>query len=387
MSLRSLLLKMAFIFERDLNPVTALDVDEQLKYIDHFKVPKDDIERSYFQYRCVMKLYGKASWIFLSLASAPIAWYYLLSIKRVKKDVRERANLATFLRDGKPENILPKAVRNRFDRVITELNTSNALTKEDKAYIRRIIKRYPFAWHFILKVVLKIALYRYLINQYNPSAIIVCNEYSFTSSVLTDYCHNNKVRHIDVMHGEKLLYMRDSFFHFDECHVWNEGYKTLFKRLRAEETQYQISIPDSLLFKNNTHIEKVLDYTYYLAAEDDETLERIADSLKKLREKGNSIAIRPHPRYSKMESIEKIFSGFEVENYKKISIEESVLRSRNAISLYSTVLNQAFHNGVNVVIDDVSNYKYFKKLEKLQYVMLSEKHTLLSELISGDEQA
>jgi len=355
-----------------------------LEYINHFKEPKDDVERSYNQYRCLMKLYGKVYSVLINIASAPLAWYYYLFIKTTEEQKSQDEELAIFLRDGKPCNILPDEVIRKYKFINADPETGSELSAKDRKYIRGIIKRYPFAWHFVLKVILKIALYRYLINRYSPVSIIVCNEYSFTSSVLTDYCHKNNTVHIDVMHGEKLLYMRDSFFHFDECHVWNEGYKELFGLMRAEKTQFHVSIPGSLRFESQNSIEKSVDYTYYLAAEDEDTLRRISDAMKRLRIREKVVAIRPHPRYSKMDIIKDIFSDFEIEDCNEISIEKSVLRSRNAVSLYSTVLNQAFHNGVNVIIDDVSNNEYYRKLAKLRYVMLAEKHILLSELISEE---
>ena len=135
MSLRSLLLKMAFRFERNLNPVTAPDVSKQLEYVNHFSNPKDDIERSYYQYRCVMKLYGKMSWIILNIASAPLTWYYLLMIKKVSKDKYSKKHTAVFLRDGKPENILPVDLREKYEGIESEPSTENELSKEDKKYI------------------------------------------------------------------------------------------------------------------------------------------------------------------------------------------------------------------------------------------------------------
>ena len=52
-----------------------------------------------------------------------------------------------------------------------------------------------------------------------------------------------------------------------------------------------------------------------------------------------------------------------------------------AICLYKTVLNQAYHCGKNVIIDDVTYPSEVKKLEEFKYIMIHKKLPLLSELI------
>ena len=65
---------------------------------------------------------------------------------------------------------------------------------------------------FSLKVTIKVAGYSFMITKYQSKAIVVHNEYSFTSSILTAYCETRNVLHINVMHGEKMYYIRDSYF-------------------------------------------------------------------------------------------------------------------------------------------------------------------------------
>ena len=74
----------------------------------------------------------------------------------------------------------------------------------------------------------KLAMYRYQYEVYHPKAMIVDEEYSYTSSFLTEYCHRLGVEHIDIMHGEKLYFIRDTFFCFDRCYVWDGYYRDLF---------------------------------------------------------------------------------------------------------------------------------------------------------------
>ena len=44
----------------------------------------------------------------------------------------------------------------------------------------------------------KLAMYRYQYEVYHPKAMIVDEEYSYTSSFLTEYCHRLGVEHIDI---------------------------------------------------------------------------------------------------------------------------------------------------------------------------------------------
>ena len=73
--------------------------------------------------------------------------------------------------------------------------------------------------------------------------------------------------------------------------------------------------------------------------------------------------------------------GTETEQGTQISIEQSLLQSGAAISLYSTVLNQALCNSIPIIIDNMSNPENFNKLKELGYVCLYKEHRLLSEVL------
>jgi hypothetical protein len=63
------------------------------------------------------------------------------------------------------------------------------------------------------------------------------------------------------------------------------------------------------------------------------------------------------------------------------SIEESIGNTRNAISLYSNCLNQAYYANRMIVIDDISSPKRFERLKEMSYIMFSKPHNLLSDII------
>ena len=371
--------KMAVKLEQKKDPVFSLSPEEQRQYLDSLKVPRNDFERSYNQFCCQMKYNGKATVLLLNCLSLPLLIYYYFRRNPVIA-APERFD-AVFFSEGISEEVIPDSLRREFPKLLNQKEHQDSFSKEDKKYFNKIIKKYPFSWHFLLKCLIKLRIYSYEIFKHRPKAIIVCGEYSFTSSILTNYCEMNSVLHIDVMHGEKLFFMRDSFFRFHACYVWDEHYKNLFIQLGAESSQFRIEVPTSLRFGKDRNVPKNIDYTYYLGAEKGNILKTIVEAMVKLQNEGYRVAIRPHPRYSDIDEIKKIASVVEIEDTGRMKIEDSLLRTKNAVAVYSTVLNQAFYNGVGVVIDDVSNYVKYKKLRDIQYIMLSKKHDTLSGLL------
>lgn len=381
MSMNDMLRKMAVLLEKRQDALFSYDVNKQKKYIAKLGNPRDEIDRSYFQYKCQMQFNGKVITFLLNLVSFPVAILYWFKYgKKLQVNQLEQKNLV-FFRDGKPENILPKSLKKRYKVIECNPVEGTLLTAKDKTFIKKIICRYPFSWQFILKCLIKIGRYSFAIEEYSPEAIAVCAEYSFTSSVLTAYCKKRNIKHIDVMHGEKMYYMRDSFFKFDECYIWDEYYGKILGAMRADKNQFVVEIPASLKFDGELIRTQKYDYTYYLGAESEEVLKKISKILEQLYKSGKQISIRPHPRYSNMDLVKKIFDFANVEDTAKISIEQSLLQSGAAISLYSTVLNQALCNSIPIIIDNMSNPENFNKLKELGYVCLYKEHRLLSEVL------
>ena len=361
----------------------SISVEDEKKFIQKLPNPQDDIERSYFQYLCQKKKY----WIWVPYVANIVCFiiyiplFILLLFK--SKPIESTSRNAVFLRDDKPKNILPKVLVVELADIESNPTEGALLKKSDVCFMNKLILKYPLLWWCHLKILLKISRYRWIIEMYDPKNIIVCNEYSFTSSILTSYCEENNIVHINVMHGEKWYSITDAFFRYDRCYVWDEYYKELFLRLRADKNQFVIAIPPSLSFSNQT-VEKMIDYTYYLGGEDDIKLERIYHVMKWLKNKGMIVALRPHPRYSNIKTITKKFSDLLIEDNNLVSIENSILRTRNVVSCFSTVLNQAYYNGVNVVLDDITEPSINEQLKRREYIMLHKKHMLLSQLVYGN---
>lgn len=362
------------------NSLFRVPVSRQKAYLDARPEPEDAMARSYNQYRCQMMLDGRVMCLLYNIAAFvldPIYRHKLLA--QATPDTGGQAD-AVFAYDG-ADTILPPSLRGEFPVIkhLRDFQQDMMLLPEDLLFLRQMRRRYPFAVYFRFKCMLKIGMYRAMIEAYHPKAIIVSEEYSFTSSLLTAYCEQADIQHINVMHGEKLFYIRDSFFTFHRCYVWDDCYRRLFTRLRAEPSQFRVELPPAQQPWNLSDVEKTVDYTYYLQAEPKDTLQKIAEALHQLRAAGAVVAVRPHPLYTDKSLVEDLFRGFLMEDHREIGIEQSVLRTRHAVSLYSTVLFQAHTNGVAIVLDDISAPERYRQLESLDYIMLQKPHTLLSE--------
>ena len=377
-----LLKKIAVKIEKKQNNIFTYPIDKQQKYINKFEDPKNNIERSYFQYCCQMKLYGKPIHLLLNIASLPLVIFYMIKLKSVK--LEKNTKDAVFFNDGKPFNIIPNSILKKYKDIITISSNERCLSKNDKRFLYKIFKKYPFSWLFWLKLIIKVSQYSYAINKYSPKAIICCSEFSFTSSILTEYCHLKNIKLINVMHGEKLYNINDSFAKFDEFYVWGQEYIDLLCSLRFDKNQFKIEVPKSLRIKKNNFVKVKYDFTYYLGGETIDELVRISENLRVIKNNGFKVSIRPHPRYSDMSEINKIFDFLDIENLEKTTIETSLLQTKNAISLFSTVLTQAYYSsiGIGIIIDDISVPNKYEKLEELKYIMISVEHKLLSELIN-----
>lgn len=375
-----MLKKIANWIARKQNSIFTYPVQKQRAYIEKLGTPRDALERSYFQYRCQMKLYGPFLAAVLNLAAFPMSLLHLVKF-RSRRVPFSREHRAVYINHGLPEHIIPNVLREELGEIVALGEESRSLDREDCRFLRKLFARYPFSWMLWLKVIYKVGDYSTAIKKYAPKAILCCDEFSYASPAVTAYCREKKVERINVMHGEKLYFMREAFVCYDRYYVWDQYYADLLMEMGAEPTQFRVEVPDSILFRTRDRGEKTVDYTYYLAAEEHRTLEKIAASMKHLQAQGNTVFIRPHPRYSNLEQIKQLFDGIGIENGAEVSIEQSLCRTHNAISLYSSTLNQAYHNGTGVVIDDLSTPDQFRKLKELKYCMLAKEHRLLSEIM------
>ena len=368
-------------------PMGFPDEDVQRRFLDGMEAPQDDIERSYLQYLCQKSCSAKSRLSpFKRWMSGLLVQVLLLRTESERNDVKQISgrSMAAFIHAGVTRSIIPVSLQETYQILDFSYFGKRRLTKKDRQFFRQTVwKRYKHYEDFCLKLLLRMEMYSYVLSQGTFKAVITHSEYSYASSFLTEYCRRLGVEHINVMHGDKLYYIRDSFFHFDRCYIWDEYYRKLFCALRAEPTQFRVELPPSMQPWDSQGVEKAVDYTYYLQEEVvPGVYPRIAQALKTLQSRGMVIAVRPHPRYTPPEAM-RFFQNFLLEDCS-ISIEQSILRTKCAVSLYSTVLLQASINGVEVVIDDLTAPERFAQLGSLRYIMLDKPHGLLSALLQEE---
>lgn len=365
------------ISKKSLNDI-FVSYEEQKKILE--EVYEKNFENTYFlrsycQYLCQKKIYKQNYW-FLNFLSFFIIQFIMTFFRFSKKNIikKEKMDIIYF---GIEKTIPKKFLKYR----IKKLENSFFLSKKDIKYFKNdILKKSKRQYYFALKILLKIASYRYNIEKYSPRIFLVTSEYSWTSSLLTEFCEKNKIFHINYMHGDKSYYIRDSFFKFHRCYVWDEHYKKIFCELKAFDKQFKVIKYSS--FIPNIEIKEKLYNTYYLQA--DETIEdinKIIKILKNLEIKTKFTGkIRCHPVYTS----EKIKKAIPVEMLDlEKNIYNSIGMSYYIIAKTSTVLYEAYIMGSNnIVIDDITqdkrNYDYLKELK---WITISKSHQRLSQII------
>lgn len=360
-----------------------LNLDEHKQFLNNLskKISKNDnyLVRSYYQYICYKKLIGNVQFFILNVAGYfsffAILVVFLINCLKIKKKVRDH-NLA--ICTAFKEDIIPDSLSARYS-ILMIHNSDFCLELSDLRFISKILAKYPFSSFFVLKNVLKIAQYRYYIRKYGCQAFIVTSEYSFTSSILTAYCEEQNIKHINIMHGEKFYYIMDSFFSFNECYVWDVHYMNLFISLGAASNQFIIEKPPFYFEMQRFSGHTGYGLKYYL--DGTESIEAIQKLVDFLGSKFESVIFRAHPLFKDFQAFEKKHISYE--NPKLVKISDSLKNCEYVCAKYSTVLNQASIMNRKIVIDDLSDPKLFQQLKSMNYIMFTKPHIRLSELLTN----
>lgn len=388
MSLIDILRKVYGKMRNLLSPEFNISVEEQKNIIDSYLEPKNDIERSFYQYQATMITNGKILKLLINCVSLFLCPYYILKLKRNYRILSNEKTIkcdAVFLSDGIIIETIPESVRREFPNIVLKKFTdSMCLSYEDIVYLKEIFKRYPVEFHFHLKAIFKLGMYSAQIIKHKPKAIISYTEGSFTSSIATAYCENYKIEHINIMHGERYFSIHLSFCRFSRYYVWDEYYIKLFKNLRAPVSQFIVELPEIL--NRNLDIKENPTYylTYYLGDENKQVLLLIKKCFDKLKAQGKTCAIRIHPRWSDVDLVKYVFKDYYIEDAKIVTIKESLENTKYVASLRSTVLLEGYCNGKEVILDDVTQPHKYMMLKELGYIMMNKPHYLLSDILEGN---
>ena len=348
---------------------------EQESYLLSLGQPKNDIDRSYKQYLCQNYFCSKWKVYFFNLISFilffPLLLFFILFGLRIRKE----HEIEAFTIDLKGmEEIIPDILYDQYQIQMNKWSVKGGLRIEDVPYVLSIFFHHLSSCYFSLKLMIKVAQYSQLITMYSPRCIIAHSEYSFSSSIMTNYCNKRGVKHINVQHGEKLYNIRDSFFRFNECYIWHSHYKNLFLKMGAESKQFVICIPQSLRINTQNYYNKrtFSTYKYYFGhINNDEEILNVIRSTQCLKKDGATIKYRFHPRHTTLSYIQKFLPDNEIENPATVPILESVANCDTAIGSYSTVLTQAYFSNKNVILDDITYKIQYSKLKNLMYILSS----------------
>lgn len=361
--------------------------DSQKKYIDSLKIPNTAIEKSYNQYLCQKFLMNKLIVFIMNIISYFLIPIYEMNLLKNEKKYQiciEKCD-AVFFTDGIGVDTLPKSLIQQYKKIKTiKFGEKIFISKEELAYFNNIKNWRKYPPYFRLKIILKAAMYFSAIKLYNPKAFFSYCESSFTSQIITEWLENKSIKNINIMHGEKLYLIADSFSSFSEFYVWDEHYKNLLIELKADKNQFIVELPLKLNTVNKNHKKSydsnnIYDITYYLSDEGEKELSNIAEILKKMN--NYKIKIRMHPRGNNKQLVEKCFNDFFIEYPNDVSLVDSFDTTRYICSLNSTVLFEGYLNGKEVIIDDISNKTKFEKQKDLEYIMFKKKHILLSKML------
>lgn len=354
---------------------------EQDRYLNSLSVPKDDIERSYNQYCCQNFFLNRRKVFLLNIAASVVFPFIFFALSFRRAIVGKKEDIDAYGEFCGLEEIIPQELHQQYKIDNREWGEEKSLALSDWSLIIRMIVRHPTDPYFCLKCMMKIGIYSQVMKSYTPRVIIIHNEPSFTCSVLRYFCNLRGVRLINVMHGEKLFNIRDSFVHFDEFYVWSDYYVNLLKSLRAETTQFKVVIPNSIKIDTAEYhsADSYADFKYYLALYSESEIKSIVGSMLFVKRNGETVKYRPHPRYSNIALLEKYVSADEIEYPNNTSILESISSLRYAVGSYTTVLNQAYFSGKEVICDDVTYKDQYEKLKDLKYILANMSLPKLSE--------
>ena len=368
--------KILYALQRGDKVEADVPVEEQRAFLKRIGEAKNDIDRGYKQYLCQNYFVPEWKvWLFNFAAAVivPIVVFYYL-VKGLF--VRKEAHVDAMIESKGMDEVVPFLVREKYSPDNSHWKEGSSMSPKDFDFLMILFLKAPHHPYFVLKAWMNVVQYSDMIRRHSPNVLIQFGEFSYSSSILTAYCHRFNIRHINIMHGEKTWFIRDAYFHYDECYVWDEHYAKIFRELKAEPTQFIVAVPESL----HIDVEKYrnekdyADYKYYLGEYNEEELDSIVRSMAFVEQEGKKVKYRPHPRYSDFALLRKYVGEDKIETPSEVSIMESISNLEFAVGSFSTVLSQAYFSGKKVILDDVTFRELYDKLKNMRYV-LAEKVT------------
>lgn len=357
------------------------DIDSFIKELKELEIDNaDDIERSYQAYRLQKKYtHYSCSRNCLIAFSNYLTFFVIIVLLLFKKTSSSKSADVVYYRVSHNKGILPETYANMPDLEIVEFGSSMCWDKEVRSILFEIVKRYGFKPDFLLNVLFSLSNYNYIIKTFHPKEIVTSYESSISCAILTCYCHQNGVNHVNIMHGEKLMTQNNLCGHFDVMYVWDDYYKELFKKLKYKTNEYRIHNPWSFVYLPQPT--EIHDMTFYLNFVNEEECNRLVKVVEKIRRNRLHVKVRMHPSQMGTSTANYLQKFVELENNQTVSIYQSLSNAQMCVSQFSTVLYQAYCIGKPIIIDDITNPKIFDIIRRLNYIMLDKKHSMLSDYL------
>ena len=371
------------------------NMQDQRKYLEHFKTPKDEFEKAYFKYKChAYYHYSVPVRLLYNSAGIVMVPFFIVSLvlKKIKlEDSNHKPDGAIIVVSPTMEykDILPKQIKEQYSTLrevepikITERN----MDKEAWKTFRKCLMKYWMHPYFCLEVLIRLAWNCKMIQRYNPEAIIGYGwERDFAAPILLQYCNLKGVKRLTFMHGIFVYSIDKAFLSFNKYYVWEEYYVKMFRDLKADYNCLEIYKPQKYEAIVKPRSDGKYEYflTYYFTAESENRMVRIKKCLDLFSARGLACKLRPHPRFTDVKLLEKIFEGYLIED-SSWTLEDSMECSEYIAAYNSTVLAEAYYSDKKVVIDDYVDPAKFQNMIDRDYIMLSRPHKLMTELIKEE---
>lgn len=365
--------------------------DLSIDYASRLPKPKDDIDmafchyyaHSHFYYNLPIRLMLNIIGVF----SLPAAWLLCLAKSRNNVvNVDEHNDLAVVKKSSIGINdIIPSELYRLYDEIVEEpFINKRLLDTSAKCIIKKTWRRYPFSPFFVFMVIRRLSEICSVKYDFNPKAIVTYGrERDFVTPIVSHYCEGEGIEHIGFMHGDDYYTPDKIYMRHTKYYVWDDHYVNMYTRLLWPRAQFVVYRPKKLSGIIKIRENDDYDYyiTYYFSGENKEIIEGVRKAFDIIAARGNKCKVRPHPRFSDIGTLKRVFENYFIEDTNKTSLEESMECSKYICALNSTVLSQAYYSGKNIVIDDYSSKKRYESLIPKDYILLSKPHCLLSELL------
>lgn len=372
-----------------------MSLEERKRLVDSFPEPRDDIDRTAFQYRCRFVNARKGKMLLFNIAgffAAPVlALLYLLNHLSCRQKEHHNAVLINekFLAGMSYQNKMPPQLYEEFGEVhpldfdkYPDL-VKGVLNGKALGCWWKLFVRHPLSGFMNLLCLVHIASMNRIIIEHSPRAVVnYMSEFNFASSLLTHFCEEQGIEYICFMHGDYLVNEGRAFVRYSRMYLWDEHYRGVFNWSRCPEEQYRFYFPEMYNLRlPETGGEPEYYLTYYFSGNDN-SAQVVLDVMKACTRAGKKCKVRPHPRYTDIPMVKAMFeeAGILVEEPLELKLEDSVANTQCVAARCSTVLTQAYYAGKDVVIDDISDPQFYREMKDSLFIMTDKPHRLLSEL-------